>query len=429
MFTLLSAAAVSFLVHCQMEKGEELLGSVVTHPQSIAIDSSSEMMFVVDQQDNKIFRANLETGEVADLNFAGLVEPHSVAVDEVEGKLYWTDTGIGKVQRCLYNGFDLEDVVVGLDSPAGVAVVSAGADGSTVQVLWATTGAIQTARVPPASISANPYVTDISAVSSSDGVFGMAVDSDYVYWTSPTSGKIQRAPLDGSGSAQAIVEGLDQPQDVAVNAAEDMVYWSDPGTGRIGRASIDTSIAGANPESVVVSSGEPRGLAFDGDTRLYYGDSSKGAVLRSGVDGECFLYRGLGDENIALIILGGGLGVAVIGCCAVGGWWARRRRASKNSPPDPSKTGVVPSLEAGGEAERAKKAAPDDEGDKEEADKKKAAMAEAEEVKQPPLTEKVQEALAIKRDEENLKETDLAMEPEIDNARRGGQCCLFCTAG
>lgn len=447
-FTLLAAAAASFLVHCQLEKGDELLGSVVKLPQSIAIDSSSKRMFVVDQllsTDRRILTSNLDGSDVSELSWSNF-RPHSVAVDSAQKKLYWTDVEGGKVQRSSYDGLNVEDVAVNLDQPAGIAVVPAGSGGTTAQVFWASNTAIQTASVP-LSLGTRPPVSEVSALNPLDAVFGLTTDSNYVYWASSAAGTIQRKNLDGSGSVRTVVEGLAGPQNVVVNDAEDMVYWSDPSAGKIGRASIGASTLGTNFEFVVVTSEEPCGLALDGDTSLYIGDSSAQVVRRSGVNGECMLYTALEDEMIALIILGGALGIAVIGCCVVGGCFVRGRRAAKSSPPASDtkpKDPIVPTDVAGSGAEKvatagddAQKAAPVAEGYDEDAYPAKP---------MPPSGE-VQDSLATNLDEEAGVEKDLPLtaeslgaepkdlqteavtEPEIEMPNRNGKCCLFCSAG
>lgn len=460
LFSLLSGAAVFFIVHCQMKKPEDLLGSFVTHPQSIAIDSSSERMFVVDHVDARILSASLEGGDVRELATQGLQQPHSVAVDVAASKLYWTDVAAGKVQRSSYDGLDVEDVVVGLDRPAGIAVVSAGSGSSPiplVRVIWASRGQgkIQTASMASSSLGTHP-VTDMSSGGAVDDVFGVAADRDYVYWTLPISGTIKRAPIDG-GSTRILVENLEQPEGIAVNYEEGFVYWSDLGAKKIGRASIGSSIAGSNMEFVVVTSEEPRGLAFDQATSMYFGDSSAQVVRRSDVDGECLLYKALGDEMIALIILGSALGVAVLGCCVVCGCLVRSRRAAKSSPPasetnsahtetEPAHTdAIVPAAAADNNAENA---APvkDEEGYQQDAAEKTSppppALDRARDVNQEdgPYKENVPALLpeakpdAEERGQEESRTrkvgADAALEPEFLEVRTAGngKCCLFCSA-
>lgn len=53
---------------------------------------------------------------------SGLEDPSSIALDLIHGKMYWTDGGTGKIQRGDLDGSNVEDVVVGVDRPWGIAL-------------------------------------------------------------------------------------------------------------------------------------------------------------------------------------------------------------------------------------------------------------------------------------------------------------------
>ena len=58
----------------------------------------------------------------------GLQSPRGLALDAEAGKLYWTDSGTGKIQRANLDGTEVEDLVTeGLLSPRGLALVRTGA--------------------------------------------------------------------------------------------------------------------------------------------------------------------------------------------------------------------------------------------------------------------------------------------------------------
>merc|ERR1719265_603159 len=105
---------------------------------------------------------------------------------------------------------------------------------------------IQTVSVHPSSSAVPSSVRDVSSygadgVGAADDIFGVAAYGDYVYWTHPISGSVQRALFSGEGRASFLVDDLEQPEDIAVNAADGMVYWSDPSAGRIGRISTSAN--------------------------------------------------------------------------------------------------------------------------------------------------------------------------------------------
>jgi len=74
----------------------------------------------------KIQRANLNGTEVEDL-VVGLDNPTSIALDPLEGKMYWTDSEafgqINRIERADLNGLNQEVVVSGIGFPWGIAVL------------------------------------------------------------------------------------------------------------------------------------------------------------------------------------------------------------------------------------------------------------------------------------------------------------------
>jgi sugar lactone lactonase YvrE len=58
-----------------------------------------------------IHRAELDGREHETLLSVTLSNPRSIAVDAVNGKIYWTDRGTRKIQRANLDGTDIEDLV------------------------------------------------------------------------------------------------------------------------------------------------------------------------------------------------------------------------------------------------------------------------------------------------------------------------------
>jgi sugar lactone lactonase YvrE len=71
---------------------------------------------------NKVQRSNLDGSGVEDL-VTGLVYPYSIALDIVNGKMYWVDYHADKIQRANLDGSSVEDVVSGLSSPRFIVVL------------------------------------------------------------------------------------------------------------------------------------------------------------------------------------------------------------------------------------------------------------------------------------------------------------------
>ena len=94
-------------------------------------------------------------------------------------KMYWTDWFTGKVQRANLDGSEVEDLVIGMDRPIGIAL-----DLTAGNMYW---------------------------VRNSQG--------------SSQTGKIQRAELDGSGVEVLVTSGLDDPIGIALDLVVGKMYW------------------------------------------------------------------------------------------------------------------------------------------------------------------------------------------------------------
>jgi len=161
--------------------------------------------------------------------------------------------------------------------PCGVAV-------NSEYLYWAAPGGIGRRKLDGERIYPATIVPRLN------GPCGLALDQDHVYWgnfdhppTTPRSGSLGRAGLDGSEPNSAFVTGLERPCDVAVGG--DHVFWIERGSlqqeSGIGRAGLDGSL----PQRPFISlpyPGPSCGLAARGGY-LYWGRG--GAIARANLDG------------------------------------------------------------------------------------------------------------------------------------------------
>lgn len=232
--------------------------TVVKPPPAIAeVQREATQLYWSNGQ--KIQRANLDGS-----NFENLVAGNratSIALDVVEHKLYWTsnpeqvrENGVGKIQRADFDGSNIETLVTGIDFPKGIAldilngkmywhdafpnkIKYANLDGSSVEIL---------APKPPKA--------------SSFGGIALDVGNGKMYWTIVGEGLIQSANLNGSG-IETLVEGLDHPWDIALDMAGGKMYWPNRTEQKIQRANLD----GSNIQDFVVEVVE----AFDVDSDAF----------------------------------------------------------------------------------------------------------------------------------------------------------------
>ncbi len=162
----------------------------------------------------------------------------SVAVDRVNGKIYWTEQmgdGSGRIQRANLNGTNIQLVKELTSAPRGLAI-----DTSNNKL----------------------YLTN-------------------------ADGKVQRMNLDGTGFQPDLIVNLDAPRGVAVDAARGKVYWTEQtgdNSGRIRRANLN----GTNVQLVIELQNVVHGLAIDTHTHKLYLASSMGKVQRLNVNGTDF---------------------------------------------------------------------------------------------------------------------------------------------
>ncbi len=177
-------------------------------------------------------------------------------------KIYWTDSGTGKIQRANLDGSNIEDLVT-----------------------------LSGSRFP----------------------MGIALDLPVgkMYWATHNPNSIQRANLNGSDVEDLVTTGILGPQGIIVDPVGRKVFWADQGSGRIMRASLD----GSNVQAAVVRPplSVLNGLAHDRVAgRLFWTEgrsTNPGAIMRSGMDGtnmvELLLPAGQLPFGIALDLPGG----------------------------------------------------------------------------------------------------------------------------
>ena len=68
-------------------------------------------------------------------------------------------------------------------------------------------------------------------------IVGIAVNSQYIYWTDEEGEEIGRASLDGTDADQKFITGADFPD--AIAAGSQYLYWANQNSDTIGRARLD----------------------------------------------------------------------------------------------------------------------------------------------------------------------------------------------
>ncbi len=233
-------------------------------PSGMAVDPINRFVYwAEDQGGGMIRRATLE-GEIVQDLFGPLTHPTAVALDLVNGRLYFTD---------MYDDF--------------IAVLELDGSGQT------------------GLISYGPEVAD---------PVGIAVDPDggKMYWADSLRDAIFRANVDGTDEELIVqlTDGVPIPWDLQLDPTAGKIYWIDRWNNRIQRSDLDggnveTLIQG-NDTFVDSTTHQPRGLALDLENgKMYWADEHHDAIRRANLDGteiEDVLTEGLSNVR-ALAVL------------------------------------------------------------------------------------------------------------------------------
>ena len=231
-------------------KVENLLPSV-QNATSLAVDMINGKLYWTEktgERTGRIRRANLDGSNVQlvkDLTSA----PLYLAVDTAGGKLYLINAW-NKIQRMNLNGSGFQpNLITGLMAPKGLAVDAAGG-----KVYWIEQTGERSGRIRGANLDGS-NVQLMKALTSVPG--GLAIDTvnGKLYITN-AYGKVQRLNFNGSGFQPNLITGLKSPMDLAVDGAEGKVYWTEQGSLR--RANL----TGENITDVVTGLGTVSSLVL-----------------------------------------------------------------------------------------------------------------------------------------------------------------------
>ncbi len=217
-------------------------------PRGLAIDPVDGKLYWSDAGSvpRTIQRANLDGSNVETLvSFPTVPETlNEIALDLVNGKIYYTNSLGGTVFRANLDGTNQETIASGVPDPVGIAVDPIGG-----HVYW--TGGNETSRANLDGTGA----TVILSFGARDLAIDQATGKLYIGGDGNT---IKRSDLDGT-NVELLVTTTGQFSQMGVDFASGKIYWSDLGTDTIQRANLD----GTNVEDVITTGlSLPRDIAF-----------------------------------------------------------------------------------------------------------------------------------------------------------------------
>ncbi len=238
-----------------------------------------------------IVRSDLDGSNVEVIVSTGLVNPAGIAVDPINGKIYWTDTQDDSIKRANLDGSDIEPVVTtGLVTPAGIVL-----DLLANKMYWVDQGndTIKRANLDGSSVET---ILDTGLDAPIDLILdygpGNVAGLGMMYWTDQGDDTIKRALTDGS-SVTTIVSQLNNPFEIELDLQAGKIYWTETAGNVVRRSNLDGSsmetLVDVNddistPAALAINQGSANPNLGGGD--LYFSTrTSPDAIFQANLDG------------------------------------------------------------------------------------------------------------------------------------------------
>eukprot|EP00931_Biecheleriopsis_adriatica_P116525 TRINITY_DN92160_c0_g1_i1.p1 TRINITY_DN92160_c0_g1~~TRINITY_DN92160_c0_g1_i1.p1 ORF type:complete len:408 (+),score=75.55 TRINITY_DN92160_c0_g1_i1:67-1290(+) len=230
-------------------------------------------IFWIDAAAKKIQCANIDGSCVEDV-LVGLASPSGLAVDCTRGLLYWSDLGDKKIRCAHLDGTCQEDIVSGLTTPSGTSLAL-----DATRIYWTdlTLRQVLCAKRDGSSMTPEVFISDLFSPNA------VAFDSfgNKVYWGDFASKKIHRCSADGSKAEVVVAYGKNSTS-MVVDAVRGKLFWSNFGTHAIYRCSLD----GKDMEPLITGLDNPSCVALAAKAgRIYWIERGNGKIRRAAVDG------------------------------------------------------------------------------------------------------------------------------------------------
>lgn len=226
-------------------------------------------IYWADKTNAKIYRARVYDKVVVELpvNLSVSAQPESLAIDEKNAKLYWSEAGTNKIRRSDLDGANVEDVVANLTSPTDITF-----DPIAEKVYWISNGnSILRASVTGDSASNEVSTQQVRTVSAGVTYLGIAFepDSQKLYWSADTSGvkAVYSAAVTTVPITSPTSSSVTDATAIAFNILE--FYWASPTTVSIEKSGLDFT---SGQSFVTVANSPYRMAASQFYTRLFWSD-------------------------------------------------------------------------------------------------------------------------------------------------------------
>ena len=233
-----------------------------------------------------VHRADLDGSNNEDLGVGS--NAWGLAVDDVNGKIYWTDFSGGTIGWSDLDGSNPETILTGLSSPSGVAI-----DAANNHLYY-----IEASTIKRADLDGSNVSTLVTGVSGGSDI-ALDLTNSHMYWTEFYDDAVMRADLDGN-TVTPLVSTTD-PTGIALDVPNNKIYWGLYNSGKFQMADLD----GGNAVDLETGLNQPIGILVDANSsKIYYSDRTK-VIRQAGLDGSApedllNIGNGYGVHGIAL---------------------------------------------------------------------------------------------------------------------------------
>ena len=253
----------------------------ITSIASMAIDEIDNKIYYADFYGKRILRSNLDGTELENVITSGLSAPSSIVVDGSRRKVYWIDQF--EIYRANLDGTDIEMLLTSYE-PFDLAI-----DEGAGKIYWL----YQYTKNPPMLGQANLDGTDEKKVIVWDNenphdtdyippvAIAINADAQKVYFIRDRA--IQTADTDGSDIQVVLeLERNDFFRGIAVDPKSGKVYWSEPNMGTLYRANLD----GSDVEIIVQQNRVGAMTLHRGNAKVYWENGLQDTTVhRANFDG------------------------------------------------------------------------------------------------------------------------------------------------
>lgn len=219
-----------------------------------------------------ILEQNIATGIVRPIRRLGHPDRQRMCLEITESHIYWAEyEQQANLKAYIYRmnraNEDTKEIVKGINAVSGLAV-----NESNGKIYW-------TASFPSRIQRANLDGTDIETIHSGKRSFaGLDIHGSYLYWTEISTQKIQRSAL-GGAQVETLIEGVSA---FAIEVYNGKIYYTQHGGDNLWRANLD-----GTGQEVVVSDIDGWGLDVEGN-HVYWTDQRAGPtnIMRATLNGD-----------------------------------------------------------------------------------------------------------------------------------------------